>query len=364
MIQLDALRTLAVMAVLITHFLHNTAVSRCLPWDELGVQLFFVLSGFLITRILLHGKTLSESGAQSPWYTARQFYLRRSLRIFPLFYAALIVLGLAGVGPVAETIGWHVTYTSNIYFMLIGKGHGSVTHFWTLAVEEQFYLVWPFVILLTPRRSLGPVILATILAGPAFRAVTGLMGTDYMMRKVLLIANLDTLGFGALLALWMVEGDQRPERYRRLLQAGLRVGGPLFIAFMFMHYTRAFPHGVDTVFQRSVLGLFFVWLIGSAAHGFGGPAGWLLRQPVLTSVGKISYGIYVLHNFMPEILQRVFTALQWPYPTHGSPGLRFVLLVSASVLVAAVSWHLFEKPINNLKRYFPYKKPGAEPTSS
>ena len=354
MVQLDALRTIAVFAVLITHFLHNSTISRLLPWDELGVQLFFVLSGFLISRILLNCRSLITGESQSSWFTLKQFYIRRFLRIFPLFYGTLAVMTLANVGPVAETLGWHLSYLSNFYFVKIGRGHGSVTHFWTLAVEEQFYLFWPFVMLFTPRRFLLPMIVATVASGPVFRAVTGAMGTDYMVRKVMLIANLDTLGFGALLALLMVEQDEHPKRYHLLRRAGLWIGGPLFIGFMAMHITRSFPYALDTVLQRTVLGLFFVWLIDAAAYGFKGPTGWVLTRPALTSIGKISYGVYVLHNFMPEILVRLFIWAGLPYPD----GLwtRFALLTGASVLVAWVSWHLFEKPLNNLKRHFPYRK--------
>ena len=357
MVQLDALRALAVFAVMVTHFLFRTPLSRLLPWDELGVQLFFVLSGFLITRILLQGRSWVEEGKQSVWFTLRQFYIRRFLRIFPLFYGTLAVMSLAGIEPVAETFWWHVTYLSNFYFVLIGKGHGSVTHFWTLAVEEQFYLFWPFVILFIPRKALLAVIVVTILTGPTFRLITGLLGYDYMVRKVMLPANFDTLGLGALLALFMVQSGLQPRRYRLLQQAGLWIGGPLFVIFMLLHATRSFPHGVDTLLLRCVMGLFFVWLIDSAGHGFTGIMGWTLRRPTLTGIGKISYGVYVLHNFMPQILQRLLPALGLMYPPQPWLMLRIVLLFACSLLLATISWYAFEKPINNLKRYFPYRRP-------
>ena len=366
MVQLDALRALAVFAVLITHFLFRTPLSQLLPWDELGVQLFFVLSGFLITRILLQGRSWVEEGSQSAWFTLRQFYMRRFLRIFPLFYATLAVMSLAGIEPVAQTLAWHVTYLSNFYFVHIGKGHGSITHFWTLAVEEQFYLFWPFVILFVPRRWLLTVIVMTVLTGPAFRLVTGLLGINFMVRKVMLPANLDTLGMGALLALFMVESVSRPQRYRMLQKAGLWAGGPMFVAFMFLHATRSYPYGVDTLLLRSVLGLFFVWLIDSAAHGFTGVVGWTLQRPTLIGIGKISYGVYVLHNFMPQILEHLLP-LGWIHPPAPWWGLRFIPLTGASLLLAAVSWRFFEKPLNDLKRHFPYRKskalsPLADPT--
>ena len=139
--QLDGLRTLAVAAVIWSHWVPPYQFG--FEWGVMGVNLFFVLSGFLITGILLD----SRAGAVRPgdrWFAIRQFYTRRVLRIFPLFYMTLALLVLVNVRPVRQTFLWHVCYLSNVYFFRQGAWIGQISHFWSLAVEEQFYGVAVF----------------------------------------------------------------------------------------------------------------------------------------------------------------------------------------------------------------------------
>src|SRR5882757_1220817 len=130
--QLDGLRALSVAAVAWSHWRASWLPKTYIPWGELGVATFFVISGFLITGILLDHRT---DGSRP--LVLRQFYARRFLRIFPLFYAALIVALLLRADGMSETWHWHASYLSNIYFYLLGW-HGQMSHFWSLAVEEQF----------------------------------------------------------------------------------------------------------------------------------------------------------------------------------------------------------------------------------
>ena len=155
--QLDSLRTIAVFGVMLHHFWPEAEIRAGLTFGFLGVQLFFVLSGFLITGILLRGREVAHRTQQSARKSFGLFYARRFLRIFPLFYATLAVAWWVGLPEVRDSVFWHLAYASNIYFVHIGDWHGSISHLWSLAVEEQFYLVWPFIILLTPRRFLLPV---------------------------------------------------------------------------------------------------------------------------------------------------------------------------------------------------------------
>jgi peptidoglycan/LPS O-acetylase OafA/YrhL len=137
---------------------------------------------------------------QGVGFTLRQFYIRRFLRIFPLFYATLLVAWACGVAEVRASIGWHVAYLSNVYFALTDAWHPPVSHFWSLAVEEQFYLVWPFLVLLAPARLLVPAIVAAIAMAPAFRWIGAAAGVREMVLYNVPIAALDALGIGALLA--------------------------------------------------------------------------------------------------------------------------------------------------------------------
>ncbi len=137
--QLDSLRAFAVLAVLFTHFWRYDS-----ELGELGVRLFFVLSGFLLTSILLRERDRSRELAISRPRLLRDFYARRILRIWPIYYAALFASVLLGAQGIARTFAWHALFASNILFFLEQSWTPpEVAHLWTLAVEEQFYLVLP-----------------------------------------------------------------------------------------------------------------------------------------------------------------------------------------------------------------------------
>jgi peptidoglycan/LPS O-acetylase OafA/YrhL len=169
--QLDGLRAFAVFAVMLHHFL---PLNRVLPEDfvtlgSLGVRLFFVLSGFLITGILLRCRQRASDGETKPSQQLRRFYVRRFLRIFPVYYVTLGIVALLNLPTVRESFFWHVAYLSNFLFSFLGRFEGPLSHFWSLAVEEQFYLLWPWLIVFAPRRFLHGIILMTVISAPVFR---------------------------------------------------------------------------------------------------------------------------------------------------------------------------------------------------
>ena len=142
--QLDSLRAVAVGCVMLLHFPAGEAFGRYLPLD-LGVELFFVISGFLITGIVLKGaKTINF---------IENFYLRRALRLFPLYYIVVIMLTTYS-HQMREAFAYYALYGVNIW-VVKNQTWGIATHFWSLSVEEQFYLIWPFAVLWTPRREIG-----------------------------------------------------------------------------------------------------------------------------------------------------------------------------------------------------------------
>ena len=137
--QLDSLRALAVGGVLFAHFVpagHPLAALHLLPWGSLGVQLFFVLSGTLITGILLGCKAEVEATRQSVGFSLRRFYARRCLRIFPAYYATLLLTAFTLWPVVRESLPWHLVYASNFYVVRQGGWPDTVAHLWTLSVEE------------------------------------------------------------------------------------------------------------------------------------------------------------------------------------------------------------------------------------
>lgn len=346
--QLDGLRTLAVLAVFFEHWeVAQKRFFRWVEWGHLGVWLFFVLSGFLITDILLKSKAPIEAGRQSSWESARIFYIRRFLRILPVYYLTLLVTALC-IHDVRHLFLWHVTYTTDFWTALHPGAYPYGIHFWTLAIEEQFYLAWPWIILLIPRRLLTPVALASLAIGVSYRALyqAGALGHSNIAALGLpILGNIDKFAFGALLAIV----SQMPNRdyVQWLGRLCFWIGLPAVLVMEAL-YARNPNSRPVAMFSSACAGLFFTGVIAGAARGFRGPLGDSLQSPLLVYPGKISYGLYLFHPFVPLI----FVALHFPLP-H-SVWLRFPIYALATLIIATGSWYLFEGPINSLKRFFPY----------
>lgn len=349
-VQLDALRAIAVAGVMLHHFWFAT---QELALGSRGVRLFFVLSGFLITGILLNARRRVETGAQSRLFALRQFYLRRTLRIFPVFYLTLAVTWLLGVAEVRDGLFWHMGYLSNYYFATLAQWPGTTSHLWSLAVEEQFYLFWPALMLCLPRRWLLPTILGMILLGPLFRLWAVMADLNWVARFTVTAASFDSLGLGALLAYATQSRQAAVGGWRRsLAAAGLYLALPVNIALLIFDWPAGWRLW-EITFGDTLWALFCVWLVSKAKQGFGGGVGALLEARPVVYLGKISYGVYVYHLFMLALVPALLSmaALGLPEPQSLAS---FVLLSASSVLVASLSWFCFEKPINNLKRFVSY----------
>jgi peptidoglycan/LPS O-acetylase OafA/YrhL len=360
MSQLDALRFFAVMGVIVTHNWRpgpKTWIFGQLQWGPLGVRLFFVLSGFLITGILIGCRELGERSPERRLFFIRQFYVRRFLRIFPVYYLTLIVLVAIGVGAARPMWPWLFTYTTNIYTWQHRVWPDGVAHFWSLAVEEQFYLVWPWLVLFLPRRWLVPSLVGLICLAPIYRLSVSFHHLQHdpgFTSFGLLVGVLDSLGLGALLAI-AAHADPGRERLQRALTRFVLPAGALGYATLWI--VGRYPLGRGAWQAWVVLGdtaaaLVFCWLVGSASRGFGGRFGRLLEWKPIAYLGKISYGIYIFHYLVPIAFGAIAKQLGISYHDIG-----FVNFVASSLVtfaVAALSWHLLESPINGLKRHFRY----------
>lgn len=343
MLELDGLRAVAVLSVAWSHWAPNELLFG-LPWGT-GVQLFFVLSGFLITGILLDNKP--EGGSIAARHRVwRNFYLRRALRIFPLFYLVLLACWLFAVDSIESTWPWHAFYLSNLYYFL-GNRPDAYLHLWSLSVEEQFYLVWPFLVLLLPTRQLQTALILAIVAAPIFKTVV-MAFTQQELVRYLPIACLDSLGIGALLAL--TSRQQYPGWNASVLaKICLFVGLPVAIAVGTFEAIASEPYWLHAIGHTGLV-LFFGWLVITAARGFGGPVGAVLQSKPMTYLGKISYGIYIYHFFAPRIVNALGIEASLP----GGLGGRLAAYSAITLLIATVSWHAYEAPINRLKQWVPY----------
>ena len=229
--QLDGLRAFAVGAVLIHHFFRPPRIGG-VDFALLGVWLFFVLSGFLITGILLRSRDQIDHGGCQRGQVLRQFYARRFLRIFPLYYLVLALAATLNLGDVRDTIFWHLAYLSN-YLFATQRYWGAVTaHFWSLSVEEQFYILWPALILFAPRQLLLKLIISAIAIGPIFRVVAHFLDFNWIARLTVLPASLDALGLGALLAYCSHHAGEKPILIKRLKQCIYWLGVPGLIVLL------------------------------------------------------------------------------------------------------------------------------------
>jgi peptidoglycan/LPS O-acetylase OafA/YrhL len=350
--QLNALRAFAVMGVLLNHFVPQTAA--VVDTGLIGVFLFFVVSGFLITGILLRAKNSVEKGASIRTALGR-FYARRFLRIFPLFYLVLLITALLDVPFMRATLRWHVAYLSNFFIYKHHQWVGAGSHFWSLAVEEQFYLFWPLVIILTPRKYLTALVLGTIVAAPIFKIGGTLAGAHPLFIRILPVSCLDTLGMGALLA--VVSNRQSFISANRLRSFGFYAGIPLLVIALVMGaLTRNGLMGLTPLLKNTVndlaVSLFSLWLVSGAAAGFKGIGAKLLEMRLLIYIGVVSYGIYVFHFFLPQMFTWMYAR---GFPSLPEP-LNAFLMTTATILLAGLSWRFYERPINNMKRFIPYSR--------
>ena len=355
--QLDALRALAVAAVAVSHWTPNFLVG-IVPWGT-GVQLFFVLSGFLITGILLRSRP-ADLG-MSMGTVLRVFYTRRVLRIFPIYYAVLAFCMLFSVGSIDSTWPWHVSYLSNIYYAWHGHGDAisdPFLHLWSLSVEEQFYLLWPLVALVLGRRSLAVFLVAALIGSVAFRVGIAHVAPQIPSIRYLTPSCVDAFAVGGLIAHAKHYTAWPGVRKLARVFAGIGCIG-LFSSVIFLSRVidPADAHRIGHTFWVIVYGA----IVAQAAVGFPGVLGRILTFKPLLYLGKVSYGIYVYHYFAAWAISGLAIYLGFEAVLQ-----KPVLLLSAYVLftlvMAVISWHFYELPINNLKRHFEY--PQSRPLNS
>ena len=376
--ELDGLRGLAILMVMAFHYSGLVELGNSIParaadaiaargW--MGVDLFFVLSGFLITGILV------DSKGQESYF--KNFYARRFLRIFPIYYGLLTVL-FAGLCLIKFGDGhlwasektlhgpWHAqiflwTYTTNLAFVF---GHATLpylAHLWSLSVEEQFYIVWPLAIFLVPRRWLLHACLALIIIGVFSRIGALAAGLNGSQIYFLTPCRMDEFGIGALVAVvarlpdWGMGRLAKPSLWILLPAAIIGVLSAAVPATA----PRVLAHaGTVLVFLSLAVAFAALLIIASVPiRGFRWVGSFFRLQP-LRSTGKYSYAMYILH--VP--VMGVWSLLQF----HTEFGRRFAgtlpfgvgmlcACVATTYIFAYASYHLYEKHFLKLKKYFPEK---------
>lgn len=336
--QLDSLRAIAVLLVLYHHYAHPS-----LPWGSYGVELFFVLSGFLITKIILiHKKSLGDGFSVAT--VARNFFIRRALRLMPIYYLMLLLGCALNIGKVCETLPWHLTYTSNFFFFYQQQWIGIVDPYWSLANEEQFYLFWFWI----------PLLLSTTWL---WRAIFGLIAISLLYHywithsgitkfaALLLPGVMQFFAIGAIISL--INHKQIPAA--RDKNAIFISGLALVCTQITIENSSLFLPGTIKPLIDLLRPIGFAMVIFSAALKLNGIIGASLNAAPLIYIGRISYGIYVIHTFTPAIIGQLPAV--WQVQLLDTPIRMFVYTI-VTIAFASLSWHYLEAPINRMKSKF------------
>ena len=332
--QLDALRGIAALLVIFFHFLPGHYIHLgTFPLGRYGVELFFAISGFLITYILL-----AQKEASIPVLIIyANFLKRRILRLFPIQYLVLIACSILTLfGHIFWKEGewiYYYTYTTNILFYVDGLRSIQLNHLWTLAIEEQFYLFWPIILLVLPKRKEWILMIGLIIISVFVK-----LSTHHETIRFATYYHFDTLCGGALFAYFItyVKQDQN-------LSKSHWVG--IWALLLLSTITLFFSSEGDIHFPV-VISILSILLVILCFYKIRGPIGIIFNSKALQFVGKISYGLYLYHKFIPfytgRLLEKIHIEL--------SPLIMLLLCLFLTFIVAICSYYLIEKWFLSLKK--------------
>ncbi len=372
---LDGARGAAVIAVMLYHFMHVPLVSNSkfdqvfgevlrLGW--IGVDLFFVLSGFLITRILLQAKQRQKFSGY-----LKTFYEKRVLRIFPLYYLYLIFMffvffpliihHLDGIEKTRLILAnrdqlWFWTYLSNIKQVMNGTFYGaSVGHLWSLSIEEQFYLFWPFVVYFFPIENIKKITIALLIFTPLLRIFLWQKGVSPISIYVFTFTRMDALAMGSFIAVLATQNVTINYKSVILFFLILLV---LSLSSIFYFDVRPDVNAFVYTIGYSLLALCFGSFIFLLQSDYVGTMRTFFNSKFLVFMGKYSYALYLFH---PLVRNGMLRLLGTPKLIGGNQllwNLAFIVFCGVvSVVVALASWNLFEKWFLKLKNKIKIESP-------
>lgn len=336
---LDGVRALAILLVLVYHWFPEGQGINVMPNGPIGVTLFFVLSGYLISNILMEQQTLGSFAR-----LFKNFVVRRALRIFPIYFLLLGLLFVLKRFSIVlhtdfyEHPAYYWAYLVNYWIELHGNWSDALSPYWSLAVEEQFYLLWPYCMLLLEKRFRAYFLWFTVCFGIVFRYfsvhVDGGQGVS-------MFSCVDTFAWGALLAHYLRAGHE--------VVVGVWIKR-LIIPVGFCFLMLSLKH-TDADLIRQLLFRTFTSMVSVAVLFYAMKPGlWsrVLSVQPLRMIGQMSYGLYLYHMVVPDLFFQLAGRLgisipEWPYN---------IVPLGVLSLSAYLSYRLIELPIQAFKRYF------------
>jgi peptidoglycan/LPS O-acetylase OafA/YrhL len=348
--ELDGIRAIAVGLVFLVHF----APTKPAPWLDLvhrvgwvGVDVFFVLSGFLVTTVLLKARTNPEG-------YFRGFYARRALRLFPLYYLVLTLILLTmlvtrngiDLRHMQATWGnplWFYAYMGNFRTAVTNISPPSFfTPMWSLHVEEQFYLLLPPLAFYLKRERLKRLLIAAVLLAPAIRALVFVWRPDWrLFQYMLLPCRMDALALGGLLAIYSPDPAALPRRVRLPLFVGSTSLLVLAVA-VFQWSGGPFDGAVERIIGFTLFDVAFVGFTALVLNLRGTVAtAWLNWKP-LQYVGMISYGVYLFQVPASGVVDHILHLMGQPVMEWDATIGRFAAVGATTLVLSTLSWYLWE----------------------
>lgn len=338
---LDGLRALAAIGVVIAHFfvkerVNDPLIIKLAQQGNSGVSLFFVLSGFVITRILLN--TVKEK----KYFT--NFYFKRALRIFPLYYLGLLIynflpylLGLKYSSISFDKLWYHYIYLQNFARTFNWSSVGPA-HYWSLAVEEHFYLFWPAIVyLFFEKNKLRLFIISFFFIVLAFVLRAYMLNLEYEI-NVFTFTRIDQLALGCILALLERKGYLNARSRKYFIWT-------LLIGAIFVISAQTFDYYNLNLFKHNAFGLFYFGLIGYCITiDEDAMVNRFLNLNLMQFLGRISYGIYIWHMIVILLVES--------YLKIDNYILQFLVIMFFTIFISATSYYFFEIKFLRLKKYF------------
>lgn len=314
------------------------------PWPfEIGLFFFLTLTGFLITRILLRERSAAEhlgTGWRRGAYL--HFLKRRMTRILIPCYVAMLFAAAFGARDIRENPFAYLAHWSNFHMAVMPGWPSGTAHYWTLAIQMQFYLAWPLVIFLVPRKWLCTAFIIIGVIAPVSRWIMDLYFPEILHPGAITMAAFDYFGVGALLALAFDQGVQPGDR--RWTIAGWLAFAVYATLYTLGEMGRTVP--VLCYIQQTMVSVVFTSLISCTLAGFGGIRRFILEHPWVQHVGRLSFGLYLFHTPVPLFLGWILPQLWGPFFTGYWQILRLGVFGLTSWGLAWLCWRYLEtKPV-------------------